>query len=177
MEKFKAETPLSSPWYFTEDFGEVEDQLREFILKESKIDIEKEPIRIATFIENKNFMTLFNLTVGNFVVITDTRVVSKTPLSLQTDYFTDLIGVKRGIGSNVTLLSAGHRSDLFALLNWPPTALADKLYNIIFERWNKVKPPPQSSQASEVTKVCPFCAETIKKAAIVCRYCQRDLPE
>lgn len=26
------------------------------------------------------------------------------------------------------------------------------------------------------TKECPFCAETIREAAVVCRFCQRDLP-
>jgi hypothetical protein len=36
--------------------------------------------------------------------------------------------------------------------------------------------PPPSSASDGPTKVCPFCAETIKRAAKVCRFCGRELP-
>lgn len=33
-----------------------------------------------------------------------------------------------------------------------------------------------ASPRSKDEKLCPFCAESIKAAAVVCRFCQRDLP-
>jgi uncharacterized membrane protein YdbT with pleckstrin-like domain len=35
--------------------------------------------------------------------------------------------------------------------------------------------PPEEIQP-EATRICPFCAETVKAQAKVCRYCGRDLP-
>lgn len=38
--------------------------------------------------------------------------------------------------------------------------------------------PVQPAQPAEYVelKTCPFCAEPIRKAAIVCKHCSRDLP-
>ena len=39
-----------------------------------------------------------------------------------------------------------------------------------------VKSKPRSNVSIHAARKCPFCAEAVQREAVVCRFCQRDLP-
>lgn len=43
-------------------------------------------------------------------------------------------------------------------------------------RSNKEQVMQAPSEATDELRACPFCAESIKKEAKICRFCQRDVP-
>jgi hypothetical protein len=52
---------------------------------------------------------------------------------------------------------------------------ATRMKALIEERQTGHHDAAAPTEAGADTRACPFCAETIKKAAIVCRFCNRDL--
>jgi hypothetical protein len=40
----------------------------------------------------------------------------------------------------------------------------------------RIKQTPEDEAKEEAERNCPFCAEMIKAEAVICRYCQRELP-
>jgi hypothetical protein len=45
-----------------------------------------------------------------------------------------------------------------------------------FVGFGSAKKGASASEDEQSNKTCPFCAEQIKSAAVVCRFCNRELP-
>lgn len=74
------------------------------------------------------------------------------------------------------------RSTVFEYSGTKPEEDASKAANMltqhILQRPQQTKEKmPERATTNTDSKTCPFCAETIKTAAVVCRFCNRELPK
>jgi len=75
-----------------------------------------------------------------------------------------------GIGSLIDLFTLGGKVELFNANNQLDTIRTSTEATVKLSEANLLI-------QNTINKKCPYCAESIKKEAIVCRFCGRDLPK
>lgn len=74
------------------------------------------------------------------------------------------------------------RSTVFEFSGSRPEEEANKAANLLMKHLQRHPQPTNAIELVRATvaadsKTCPFCAEAVKRAAVVCRFCNRELPE
>ncbi len=78
----------------------------------------------------------------------------------------DLTGVEHSWTCEITLHSAGNKSDLFSFAHQPKKNLLDRMFAVVNGHWTKMRQDPGATSAEHSgvgEKKCPdYCAEMVK---------------
>ena len=121
-------------------------------------------------------------TAGNFlfpttIIVTDTAVMrvkrswfSRNEMSIHLQRVASVRIDSGVLWSDILIESTGGTDSITSHGHKKKDALRIK------ELLEKVQTAQLGAPDTGPTRACPYCAETIKAAAIVCKHCKRDLP-
>jgi len=150
-----------TPWVFSDEFTDIPEKIRKSMLEKMAVD---EPISMAAYTDS------FWMRGAFYFIVTRDRIISDRATVRDECLLVDIKQIENHFGS-ITIETLVSKFPLWRASTQPNRHMVRDVHQKITNQWLQARRQVGTMSPTGTIKVCRFCAEDIKAAAVKCKHC------